>query len=36
MNGSSQSHSPLLDLAGMTLTYKNTEPSDHETLAQLR
>lgn len=36
INGSSQSHSPLLDMAGMILSYKPIEPKNNEPLAQLR
>jgi len=36
INGSSQTHSPLLDMAGIILTYKITQPPNKEPLAQLR
>lgn len=36
MYGSSQSHSPLLDIAGMVLTYKDVESSNNKSLTQLR
>ncbi|KAE9532123.1 hypothetical protein AGLY_010325 [Aphis glycines] len=35
INGSSQSHSPLLDIAGMVLTYKDIEHSNNEPLTPL-
>lgn len=36
MYGSSQPHCPLLDMAGMVLTYKNVELLNNETPTQLR
>lgn len=36
INGSSQSHSPLLDIAGMVLSYKPIKPTNGEPLSQLR
>ncbi|XP_015377414.1 PREDICTED: peroxisome assembly protein 12 [Diuraphis noxia] len=35
INGSSQSHSPLLTIVGVVLTYNNIESSNNESLSQL-